>query len=168
MTCISRRTIRKEPKKDFIYYSADIPSIKENLNMDDVTVRPYTTKIFNIDGKEKFAIFRQNENHAVLLYKKENDDFMQNVDMLKFASLSTKRGATMKVSSKNKPWAAISYRTVKDNVNLKTAAKQLHQKNGIKKVTFTWSWDAIADSHLQSLKTRPMLLNALTAVPIIT
>lgn len=130
----------KDPKTNFICTSIDIQSVTTDLNPDDVTVMPYTAKVFNMDSKEKFAIFRPNENHAVLLYKKEDDKFMQRVDTLKFAALSTRRGATMQVRTKNKPMAAISYRLVKDNIDLQTAAKQLHKEK---------NWDLKGDVHVE-------------------
>ena len=102
----------------------------KTLTTDEATVMPYKAKIFSVDGNEKFAIFSPENNHAVILYKKDERKTVETPNILKLAALSTRRAATFNLHRHNKPMAAISYRLVNDNINLENAASKLH-KDGI-------------------------------------
>ena len=129
-----------DPKRVFQCESFDMTSLTQDLDTEQATVMPFTAKVFRINSEDKFAIFSPQSNTAVLLFHQKDKANVETPHIMKLAALSTRRGATFKIHRHNKPMASISYRVVNDNVDLKTAASQLHKRG---------QWDKAGEIHLE-------------------
>ena len=129
-----------DPKKVFLCDSFDMTSLHQDLTVEEATVMPYKAKVFSVKSKEKFAIYSPETNHAVLLFHEKDKASLETTHSMTLAALSARRGATFSLHKHNKPMVAVSYRVVKDNVDLKTAAAELHKRG---------NWKQAGDVHLE-------------------
>ena len=142
LTLLSIKPAKKvvDPALVFQCDSFDMTSFQQDLTPEQATVMPFKAKVFSINSEEKFAIFSPASNTAVLLFHQKEKANLETTHIMKLAALSTRRGATFNIHRHNKPMAAVSYRVVRDNIDLKTAASQLHKRG---------NWDKAGDVHLE-------------------